>query len=62
MAKKKESAKVVTSKSIIKEPVFNDKGLQEVELLKDHGHNKKGDKLFKHPNTAAMLIERGIAK
>ncbi len=66
MAKKKaepkKEAKTVTSKSISKAPVLNGKGLREIELLKDHGVNKKGEKLLKHPNTAQMLIDAKIAK
>lgn len=61
MSSKKED-KVVTSKSISKSaPVIVD-GLQEVELLKDHGVNKKGEKVLKHPNTAELLIKAKIAK
>lgn len=60
MAEKKE-AKAVTTKSVkAKEP--NKDGLVEVELLKDHGSDKKGDKLLRHPNTAQVLIDHKIAK
>lgn len=36
--------------------------LVEVTLLKDHGADKKDDVIKRHPNTADLLIERGIAK
>ena len=36
--------------------------LVEIELIKDHGVDKKGGKLKRHPNTADMLIEAKIAK
>lgn len=64
MAKKSENkdAKVVTTKSIISDKKASKDGLVEVELLKDHGVGKKGDKLMKHPKMAEMLIDRKIAK
>ena len=64
MAKSKsEDAKVVPTKSIKSEPLKADKdGLVEVTLLKDHGVDKKDDKLLRHPNTAQVLIDRKIAK
>lgn len=66
MAKKKteaaKEAKAVTTKSVKTAPKVNDDGLSEIELLKDHGANKKGEKLFRHPNTAQLLIDRKIAK
>ena len=62
MSSSKKDAKVVTSNKISKAPKLNDEGLQEVTLVKDHGEDKKGSKLLRHPNTAKMLIERGIAK
>lgn len=57
----KKKAEAVTTKSVKTEPVLKD-GLMEINLIKDHGVNKKGDKLLRHPNTAQMLIDRKIAK
>lgn len=62
--KKADKAKVVTSdkiKSNVKRDVSSD-ALEEVTLLKDHGNDKKGDKLMRHPNTADMLRLHKIAK
>jgi len=61
--KANKNAKTSSSKKEeVKAPVLNADGLQEITLLKDHGVDKKGANLFKHPKTAKMLIERKIAK
>lgn len=66
MAKKKsteKSTKVVsTDKLTFGEVDRSSFSLVEIELIKDHGVHKKGDKLKRHPNTADMLIEAKIAK
>ena len=63
MAKeKKDSAKAVTTKSVKETKEVDKDGLVEVELIKDHGSDKKGDKLKRHYNTAQMLIDHKIAK
>ncbi|WP_438423131.1 hypothetical protein [Aquimarina macrocephali] len=36
--------------------------LVEITLIKDHGNDKKGTVLKRHPNTADMLILKKIAK
>ena len=63
----KKEAQAVTTKSVFDpkkaEALKTDKnGLVEVTLLKDHGVDKKDDKLLRHPNTAQMLIDQKIAK
>ncbi|WP_424493895.1 hypothetical protein [Salinimicrobium sp. GXAS 041] len=63
----KSNAKVVTTESVFdtakaKDLKTDKNGEVEVTLIKDHGVDKKGDKLKRHPNTAQMLVDRKIAK
>lgn len=60
MSEKKAKIKVVNTFS--KDVNRSNYALVEVTLLKDHGADKKGDVLKRHPNTADLLIERKIAK
>ena len=55
--------KVVSSKRIATAKVDRSAYASvEATLLKDHGADKKGDKISRHPNTMDMLREKGIVK
>lgn len=62
--KKTDKPKVMTSdrisKSISKD--VSSSAIVEVVLLKKHGFDEKGTVLERHPNTAGILIDKGIAK
>lgn len=59
---KSQEPKVVTSAKISKPKDVSTDALEEITLLKDHGFDKKGTKLMRHPNTAYLLKINGIAK
>ena len=60
--KSKAKPEVMTSKKMSSQRDVSVNALEEITLIKDHGFNKKGEKLLRHPNTADMLKEAGIAK
>ena len=61
MSEEKKVAKKAVKKAAPKAPkMVGD--LQEITLIKDHGSDKKGGVLLRHPETAQMLIDKKIAQ
>ncbi len=58
--------KVRKPKAVVKKELVYGKysalAVEEVEFIKDFGKDFKGDKAFKHPNTAELLRFNGIIK